>query len=150
MLKKDALKGKKISIIGAGVSGRALAELAVKLGGSVFVSDSKSIAAETEEFFSSLGISWESNGNTARALDADILVVGSGIPPKNEIVSAANEAGVPVVGELDFVYPYLNGTIIAITGSNGKTTTTSMTAYLLEKAGYNVAPAVISATRRQK
>ena len=140
MLKKDALKGKKISIIGAGVSGRALAELAVKLGGSVFVSDSKSIAAETEEFFSSLGISWESNGNTARALDADILVVGSGIPPKNEIVSAANEAGVPVVGELDFVYPYLNGTIIAITGSNGKTTTTSMTAYLLEKAGYNVAP----------
>ncbi len=140
MVKKDTLKGMKISVIGAGVSGSALAELAVRLGASVFVSDSKEITPEREALFASLGVSWEALGNTKRALDADLVVVSSGISPSNEVVANAMDMRIPVMGELDFVCPYLDGTVIAVTGSNGKTTTTSMTAYLLERAGYKVAP----------
>ncbi len=63
--------GKRISVIGAGVSGRALAELAVSGGASVFVSDSKELAPEIKESFAGSGIKWEEGGNTDKALEAD-------------------------------------------------------------------------------
>ena len=132
------LEGKRISVIGAGVSGRALAELAAELGADVFVSDAKRLAEETKKSFEEACINYEECGNTERLLNADQIVASSGISPKIPMVQAALERGVPVVGELDFVNPYLSGIVIGVTGSNGKTTTTSMIGYFLERQGYSV------------
>lgn len=138
MTEKLELAGKKITVIGAGVSGRALAELALSMGARVFVSEAKKLAEESAKAFTAAGIDWEDGGNTERALDADEIVVSSGISPKAPILVQAAERGIKITGELDFVYPYLSGVVIAVTGSNGKTTTTSMTGYFLERLGYSV------------
>ena len=69
------MNNRKISILGAGVSGLALAELAVSHGAKVFVSDAKEISKESEQFFSTHGITWEASGNTEKVLDADEIVI---------------------------------------------------------------------------
>lgn len=133
----NTLKGKRISIIGAGVSGSELALLAARLGAGVFVSDSGAIKEEKLSLFHDGGIGCEGGANTERALDADLIVVSSGISPEIPIIKEAASKNIPVMGELDFVYPYLSGKIIAVTGSNGKTTTASMIGFFLEELGYN-------------
>ena len=130
-----AYKGKKISVIGAGVSGRSLAELAGKLGAEVFVSDLKKINEDTAKAFKAIGIHWEEEGNTERVLECDEIIISSGVSCDIPILKLAASRKIPVTGELDFVYPYMSGKIIAVTGSNGKTTTASMTGFLLERAG---------------
>lgn len=137
MITEKNLIGKRLSVIGAGVSGKAIAELAAKLGADVFISDSNPLPKETEADFDEAGIKWESDGNTERLLNADEIIISSGISPDVAILKEAVSRGIPLVGELDFVYPYLSGTIVAVTGSNGKTTTTSMTGYFLGQSGYN-------------
>lgn len=138
MIEEGKYRGKKVSVLGAGVSGRALAELSVRLGAQVFVSDAKALKQEAAEEFKKLGVAWEENGNTERLLDADEIVVSSGISPQNPMLVKAFEKGLKVTGELDFVHPYLDGTIVAVTGSNGKTTTTSMIGSFLEQCGFAV------------
>lgn len=133
--KKD-LRGIKISVIGAGVSGTELAMLSARLGAEVFVSDSGVISEENKAGFGAAGIKWEAGANTERTLEADFILVSSGISPNAAILKQAAEKNIPVRGELDFVYPYLCGKIIAVTGSNGKTTTTSMIGFFLDKLGY--------------
>lgn len=128
-------KGKKISVIGAGVSGRSLADLAGKLGAEVFVSDSKKIAEETIRSFEAMGIKWEEDGNTERVLKCDEVVLSSGISQDLPLLSLAASKKIPVTGELDFVYPFMTGRITVVTGSNGKTTTASMIGFFLKKAG---------------
>lgn len=130
--------GKKITVVGAGVSGRALAELAARLGARVFVTEAKKLSEDTAKVFTKAGIQWEDGGNTERALDADELVVSSGVSPQAPIVAEAMKRRIKVTGELDFVNPHLSGIVIGVTGSNGKTTTTSLIGYFLEKLGYSV------------
>ena len=132
---------KKITILGAGVSGKALAFLAQRLGYSVLISDRKELDAKTRHEFELSGIAWEDGGHTPLIYNADMIVVGSGIPPHTAELLEAAEKEIAVVGELDFVLPYLYGKIIAITGSNGKTTTTSLIGHLLASAGARVAVA---------
>lgn len=133
----ESLRDKKITVIGAGVSGSELALLASRLGARAFVSDCGEIAEDKKELFAEAGIAWETGANTARALDAGLVVVSSGISPDVPIIKEALAKNIPVQGELDFVYPYLSGQIIAVTGSNGKTTTASMTGFFLSELGYN-------------
>ena len=83
MVNDLAYKGKRLSVIGAGVSGRSLAELAKKLGADVFVSDLNEIPQETTAAFGSTGIRWESGGNTEKLLEDDEIVVSSGIQSDN-------------------------------------------------------------------
>lgn len=135
---ESRIRGKKVTVVGAGVSGRALAELASALGARVFVTEVKELGDETKKFFDGKGIEWECGGNTSRALDADEIAVSSGISPQAPILAEAMKKGIKVTGELDFVNPYLSGTVIGVTGSNGKTTTTGMIGYFLEKLGYSV------------
>lgn len=137
-MNKENYKGKKVSVIGAGVSGKALALLARNLGAAVFVSDLKKVPEETVKEFEDAGIRWEEEGNSERVLDADEIVLSSGIRHEIPILDQARTAGITVTGELDFVYPFLSGKIIAVTGSNGKTTTASMTGFFLERAGVSV------------
>ncbi|WP_279008754.1 UDP-N-acetylmuramoyl-L-alanine--D-glutamate ligase [Synergistes jonesii] len=138
MEENKELSGRRISVIGAGVSGRALAELAAELGAEVFVSDKNEIAPEIVESFGEKNIKWEEGGNSERALAADEIIVSSGLSPDVPILAEAREKGIKITGELDFVSPYLNGIVIGVTGSNGKTTTTSMIGYYLEGMGYSV------------
>lgn len=131
------LKGQKISVIGAGVSGYALASLAADHGADVFVSDAKGIKEERKKIFKEKNIKWEENGNTDKMLDADKILVSSGISPNVPILKEAASRDVSLVGELDFVSPYISGVVIGVTGSNGKTTVTSMIGHLLEKLGFD-------------
>ncbi len=133
------ISGKKISVIGAGISGAGLARLARRLGGRVFVSDEKKISDRSHlELFKSCGIEWEENGHTPKIFDADLLLVGSGISPKAWAVVEGARNEIPIMGELDFIAPFLSGKIIGVTGSNGKSTTTTLTGHLLQKAGFSV------------
>ncbi len=126
----------RVSVVGAGVSGRALALFSSRQGAKVFVTDTRAeLSPETEKIFCAHGIEWETGAHTSRCCECDAMVLSSGVPPTSPAVLLACEAGVPVLGELDFLAPYLKGKIIAVTGTNGKTTCTSIINYILKANG---------------
>ena len=119
----------KISVIGGGVSGFSLALLAKKSGNDVLVSDEKKLPDDVYENLTKNGIAYEIGHDLA--FQADMLLLSSGIPPAAPVVLKAQSQSIPVVGEFEFVLPHLDGAIIGITGTNGKSTVTSMIGYLL-------------------
>lgn len=130
----------RITVVGAGVSGRALALFAARRGARVFVTDCRdNLSAETEELFKEAGVSWETRDHTERCCECDLMVVSSGISPRSKAVLMAKQTGIPVQGELDFLAPSLKGRIIAVTGTNGKTTCTSLIGHILKSNGVDVA-----------
>jgi len=136
---ENSLNGKgSITVVGAGISGRSIALLAKEAGYSVFVTEMRHIDAETRKLFEESGITFELDKHTSKMLECNTMVLSSGISPDSEPVLLAREKGIPIIGELDFVRPFLKGSIIGITGSNGKTTTTTLTGHLFEKAGFRV------------
>lgn len=135
------LAGKIVTVLGGGVSGISLALLARDLGAEVFLSDSGNIPDSAKEKLEAQGVDFESGEHSERVWQSDLAVVGSGFPPSADIVAVVSERGVPISGELDFVMPYLKGKFIGITGSNGKTTTTSLTGHLLRGLGFKTAVA---------
>ena len=127
---------RRVTVIGAGVSGTALAFLARKLEMEVFVSEERNeLPAGTAERLKDAGIAWETGGHSSRAFEADALLLSSGIPPYAQCVEEAEKRGIPVVGELNFVVPHLRGRIAGVTGSNGKSTLTALIGHLLKKIG---------------
>ena len=131
----------KIVILGAGESGVGAAILAVHQGFTVFVSDGALIANGRKEELSSRGISFEEGGNTEKLiLDAYLVIKSPGVPGTAPIVQKIKAHDIPVISEIEFAYRYKGDSkVIAITGTNGKTTTTTMTFKILEEAGYDVA-----------
>jgi len=130
----------KLVVLGAQESGVGAARLAKQRGLDVFVSDAGTIKPNYREELKASGIAFEEGGHTAtRVLDADEVVKSPGIPDTASLVTAAVAKGIPVISEIEFAYRYCNGKIIAITGSNGKTTTTLLTHHILQKAGLDVA-----------
>jgi UDP-N-acetylmuramoylalanine--D-glutamate ligase len=130
---------KRITVIGAGVSGTALALLARGLGAEVFVSEERNtLASDTLERLRNAKIDWELGGHSRRAFEADTLLLSSGISPSAFCVEEAGRRGVSVMGELDFVIPQIGGSIIGITGSNGKSTATALAGHILQKMGFQV------------
>lgn len=132
------LNGRNITIIGGGVSGKALAVLGQQLGASVFVTEKQALSASSRSALEKRGIAFEENGHTDRAWQADLVVASSGLSPNSPPVQEARKRGIPVLGELDFVAPFLKGKILAVTGSNGKTTTTALMGHLLSTCGFRV------------
>ncbi len=131
---------KKLVVLGAQESGVGAARLAQQNGYDVFVSDAGTVKPKYRDELKARGIAFEEGGHTAtRVLEADEVVKSPGIPDSATLVMAARERGIPVVSEIEFAYRYCKGTIIGITGSNGKTTTTLLTHHILRKAGLNVA-----------
>lgn len=129
----------KITVVGAGISGQSLALWAKKLGAQVFVTDCKAeLAPQVCLAFEQAQIQYESGGHTQRALECDLMVVSSGVGPQSQAVQMAMASGVPVRGELDFLHPWMKGRSIAVTGTNGKTTTTSLIGHLLRSQGLKV------------
>jgi len=135
------LQGKRITIIGSGVSGKGLAFLAARLGASVFVTEKKHLDEDARAMFREKGIAWEEDGHSGRACEADLVVAGSGIPPSAPVVVEAVKRRIPVTGELDFLAPFLRGRIIGVTGSNGKSTTTALLGHMLTRKGFAVSVA---------
>ena len=118
-------------------SGVAAARLLHSRGESVFVTDSGKTAASDE--LDALGIPWEGGQHTvARFLQADEIVVSPGVPLTIPPLQQARDKGVPIISELELASRYLKGDIIAITGSNGKTTTTTLVGEILKAAGKTV------------
>lgn len=130
----------KAVILGGGESGFGSAVLAKSKGMETFVSDSGTIAPKYAERLSQLGIRFEQGGHTQEALiDADVVIKSPGIPEKAPIVKFLRSHGVKIVSEIEFARPFSRGRTICITGSNGKTTTTTLAYKILSDAHYDVA-----------
>ena len=131
---------KRLVILGGGMSGAGTAVLAKEKGYDVFLSDRSTIKAEYKQLLDDNQIAWEEGQHTeALILNATEVVKSPGIPNKAPIVSHLCEAGVPILSEIEFAARYTDAKMICITGSNGKTTTTLLTYYMLREAGVNVA-----------
>ncbi len=128
-----------IVILGAGESGTGAALLAKAKGYDVFVSDLGRISIENIHKLNQAEIVFEEGKHTEeKILNAEFIVKSPGISPKASIVKTAEEKGIPVIDELEFASRYTEGKIIAITGTNGKTTSTLLTYHLLKEAGFSV------------
>jgi UDP-N-acetylmuramoylalanine--D-glutamate ligase len=131
----------RLTVLGAGVSGVSRALMARRLGSEVFVSDSGNISPSTIETLDAAGILYESGGHSEKIFGGDIVAVGSGFPSGAPIIEKLSERGIVPVGELDFVLPRISSRVIGVTGSNGKTTTTSLLGHLVNAAGGRCATA---------
>jgi UDP-N-acetylmuramoylalanine--D-glutamate ligase len=132
---------KKMVILGAGESGVGAALLAKKNGYDVFVSDGGKIKNIYKQELFDNNIEFEEEQHTlAKILEATEVVKSPGIPEKNEVVKKIRQAGITVIGEFELAYRYKgNSKIIAITGSNGKSTTTALTYHICKTAGLSCA-----------
>ncbi|WP_262249154.1 UDP-N-acetylmuramoyl-L-alanine--D-glutamate ligase [Parapedobacter soli] len=129
----------KLAVLGAGESGVGAALLAHQKGFDVWVSDSGKIADKYKELLHDQGIPFEEGAHTeSRILDAAIVVKSPGIPATAPIVQKLKAQKTPVIAEIEFAAQYTDAKLIGITGSNGKSTTTMLTWYLLSKGGLNV------------
>jgi UDP-N-acetylmuramoylalanine--D-glutamate ligase len=127
----SSLNGVKVAVLGGGVSGSALARLACRMGARVLLSDARKISERTLSEMNEMGAECEV-GHSDKILGCNFAVTSSGFPPNAGIIAKISEKGIPIFGELDFVSPCLKGKVVGITGSNGKTTTTSLLGRLLE------------------
>ncbi len=129
----------KIVILGAGESGTGAAILAKEKGFSVFVSDCGEISLPYQALLTQNHINFESGHHTeSLILDADEVIKSPGIPETAPLIVKLREQGTPVISEIEFAARYTNAKMICITGSNGKTTTTSLIYDMLLRAGLNV------------
>ncbi len=129
----------RLVILGAGESGVGTALLGKKEGYEIFVSDFGSISEKYQKILNDEKIEWEQQQHTeSKILNADVVVKSPGIPDKAPFVKKLHEKGIKVISEIEFVYQFAKNTSIAITGSNGKTTTTMLTYHLLKQDGLNV------------
>ena len=139
MEKKSGISQKRIVILGGGESGVGTAILALKQGYQVFLSDKGAIKDKYKKELQKHGIDYEENQHTRKKIMlADEVVKSPGIPDKIEIILDLVKQHIPVISEIEFAARYTNATLIGITGTNGKTTTTLLTYHILSKAGLNV------------
>ena len=130
---------KRIVILGAGESGTGAAILAQKKGFDTFVSDMSAIKDKYKDMLNERGIRWEEGKHTEELiLNADEVIKSPGIPNDVPMILKLKEKGIPVISEIEFAGRYTNAKMICITGSNGKTTTTSLIYHIFKKAGFNV------------
>ncbi|NAS14023.1 UDP-N-acetylmuramoyl-L-alanine--D-glutamate ligase [Poritiphilus flavus] len=129
----------RLVILGGGESGVGTAILGKKEGFEVFVSDNGEIKKKYKDVLEHFEIDWEEQGHSeAEILNADLVMKSPGIPDTVPLVKQLNELGTPVISEIEFASRYTDATIVGITGSNGKTTTTMLTYHILSEGGLHV------------
>jgi len=133
-----SVSGKRAVVVGAARSGVAAAELLVRRGATVTLTDTRETIAEDAQLRDA-GVQLELGGHRPQTLlDADLIVLSPGVPPAQPAVAGARAAGVPVMGELELASRWLRGRVVAITGTKGKSTTTTLTGRMLEAGGHHV------------
>ncbi|MFV0435936.1 MAG: UDP-N-acetylmuramoyl-L-alanine--D-glutamate ligase [Desulfopila sp.] len=134
--------GMCVAVVGLGVTGRAAVRYCQKLGAKVVVSDSRGperFRAESADFLDQTGVEWEAGGHTMPFLQqADCIVVSPGVPQNHPVIVGLQAQGKTVVGELAVVAPLLEMPVVAVTGTNGKTTVTSLIGEIVRCAGRRV------------
>jgi UDP-N-acetylmuramoylalanine--D-glutamate ligase len=129
---------RRVTVAGAARSGIAAAELLARRGARVTLSEAQPVVADAEGL-RKLGVALELGGHQAHTfVDADLVVLSPGVPPTLDVVRSARERGVPVIAEIELASRWLQGRVIAITGTKGKSTTTALTGRMLEAAGFKV------------
>ena len=129
---------RRIVILGAGESGAGAAVLAKKEGFDVFVSDMSRIADKYKKMLDDRHIEWEEGHHTEeKILNADEIIKSPGIPDTAPMIVKVKEKGIHIISEIEFAGRYTNSKMICITGSNGKTTTTSLIYHIFKEAGYD-------------
>ena len=130
---------KRLVVLGAGESGAGAAVLAKVKGFEVFVSDMSKIKDKYKELLNKYQIPWEEGQHTENLiLNADEVVKSPGIPNNAPMIEKLKAQGTSIISEIEFAGRYTNAKMICITGSNGKTTTTSLIYHIFKSAGYNV------------
>lgn len=130
---------KRIVILGAAESGAGAAVLAKKKGFEVFVTDMSMIKGKYKNLLDQHSIEWEEGQHTEeKILNADEVVKSPGIPNEAPMVKKIIERGIPIISEIELAGRYTDAKMICITGSNGKTTTTSLIYHIFKNAGYDV------------
>lgn len=130
---------KRIVVLGAGESGAGAAVLAKKEGFDVFVSDTSRIKDKYKQLLDDHHIEWEEGKHTEeRVLAADEVIKSPGIPKEVPMIKKLMQQGTPIISEIEFAGRYTTSKMICITGSNGKTTTTSLIYHIFKDAGYDV------------
>lgn len=122
-------------VIGAGRSGRAAARLLRNRGASVFVSDHGPASPEVTRELDALGVRYEFGDNTGRILDSELIVVSPGVKPDLPVLKQARAWGLRIIGEIELASLATAAKIVAVTGTNGKSTTVSMIGAILHAAG---------------
>ncbi|MEX0821058.1 MAG: UDP-N-acetylmuramoyl-L-alanine--D-glutamate ligase [Rhodothermales bacterium] len=129
------VRGRRITVVGAARSGSAAAELLRLHDAVVFVTDAKPIEPTIASRLDIAGVPYEEGGHTDRALQADMFVVSPGVPTSTPIVQKALKAGLPVYSEIEAASWFCRAPIVAVTGSNGKTTTSSLIGHVFRTGG---------------
>ncbi len=130
---------KRIVVIGGGESGWGAAVLAQKKGFDVFLTDSGILSPKYKDLLDQYHIHWEEGHHTEELiLNADEIIKSPGVPKEAPIIQKLMAQGTPIISEIEFAGRYTDAKMVCITGSNGKTTTTSLIYHILKTAGYNV------------
>ena len=133
-----SVRGRRVTVVGAARSGVAAAELLVRRGAVVTLTDVREQIDEADQLRAA-GVVLELGGHQpATFADADLIVLSPGVPPRQPLIESARRAGIPVIGELELASRWVRGRIVAITGTKGKSTTTTLTGRMLEAAGHRV------------
>jgi UDP-N-acetylmuramoylalanine--D-glutamate ligase len=133
-----SVRGRRVTVAGAARSGIAAAELLVRRGADVVLSDVRE-EIDDEARLRTAGVTLELGGHRPETfVKSDLVVVSPGVPPGQPAVDAARRAGVAVMGELELASRWLRGRLVAITGTKGKSTTTTLTGRMLEAGGHKV------------
>ncbi len=135
------VRGRKVTVVGLGRTSRALVRLLLREGARPYVTDRADHPrlAPFREELEALGVPCECGGHTARAFEGAAVVIPSpGVPPTLPPIAEARAAGAEVVGEMEFAFAYCRSRLLAVTGTNGKTTTTELLRALVASCGHSV------------
>lgn len=135
------VRGKKVVVVGLGRTAVALTRLLLREGGEPFVTEQgagKRFAPHAAAL-DALGVSYETGGHSREAFaHADVVIPSPGVPPRIEPIRQCVYSGVPLLGEMDFAFRFAKAPVLAVTGTNGKTTTTHLLRHCLERCGKRV------------
>ena len=133
------MKKQNILIVGGGISGVGAAKLANKLNYNIFVTSTKKIDKQYRDVLLALGVRIEEGVQSKEQLKGiDFIIKSPGVPQKIELLNNARKKNIPIISEIEFAYYHTESKIIAVTGTNGKTTTSSMLLHILSEAGLSV------------
>jgi UDP-N-acetylmuramoylalanine--D-glutamate ligase len=133
-----SVRGRRVVVVGAARSGIAAAELAAKRGARVMLTEARP-AFDAADRLRALGVELELGGHKAETLaSADLIVTSPGVAAEQQLFDAARAKGIETIGELEFAWRWLTGRVIAITGTKGKSTTTTLIGRMLDAAGRKV------------